>query len=70
MAFTVMLGIMPMTNVCAQGEVQGFVHEQSSEDGYEWPTDPQVLNKPLRMDSQLASQSARIFYFCLLQQKA
>ena len=25
--------------------VQGFVHEQSSEDGYEWPTDPQVLEK-------------------------
>ncbi len=26
-------------------EVQGFVHEQSSADGYEWPTDEQVLKK-------------------------
>ena len=26
-------------------QVQGFVHEQSGEDGYEWPTDKQVLEK-------------------------
>ena len=45
MALAAMLGMMPMTNLCAQEEVQGFVHEQSSEDGYEWPTDKQVLNK-------------------------
>ena len=44
-ALAAMLGMMPMTNLCAQEEVQGFVHEQSSEDGYEWPTDKQVLNK-------------------------
>ena len=29
----------------AQEQVQGFVHEQSSEDGYEWPTDTEVLKK-------------------------
>lgn len=38
-----MIAAVPQT-ACGQ-EVQGFVHEQSSEDGYEWPKDPQVLKK-------------------------
>lgn len=42
----VILGMIAAVPQTASGqEVQGFVHEQSSEDGYEWPTDPQVLKK-------------------------
>lgn len=35
---------MSVLNANAQAE-NSYVHEQSSEDGYEWPTDPQVLDK-------------------------
>ncbi len=41
------LGAALMAAVAAAQEpaVQGFVHEQSSEDGYVWPTDTAVLKK-------------------------
>ena len=39
----VMLSAAPLAAEAQQ--VQGFVHEQSGEDGYEWPADKQVLEK-------------------------
>ena len=45
LALAALLCAWPAAGAQAQQQVQGFVHEQSAEDGYEWPTDQQVLDK-------------------------
>ena len=40
-----LLGVSCAMNAQEQEKVQGFVHEQSDESGYVWPTDSLVLKK-------------------------
>ena len=40
-----LLGVSCAMNAQEQEKVQGFVHEQSDENGYVWPTDSLVLKK-------------------------
>ncbi len=44
--YFLILAVMLLSSVAAQGrQVQGFVHRQSDESGYEWPSDSTVVEK-------------------------
>ena len=44
-SLTVLAAVAVTLSAVAQNAVQGYVHDQSDADGYEWPTDKAVLDK-------------------------